>query len=391
MSRTTPPRSVAAPISIPTNADPQMRSTLQAIKESLEVTIGQRGHPLDRAPSMRELLGTGLFTNTGGVLRSSGSFGTDGTGTGVSGGGGSNWSGPLPAPEAVYVTGTATAVLVYWDAVEAAGSAISYTEVWAQGPSEFGGTIPAADVSSAMLMAISGFTRATIVSQSNREWRFFVRHVGFDGELGPWHDVAGVEFKTPRLGMDVYGEVEAYLSENFAAGEHLPTLQYMADSYALWAPGANYGTVADGKDPEDRYLVLGYANIDGDNLLTMQNVYITNATIDTAIINGMLTAGELNVIGAINGETVTALTIDGGEIGVGVGPFSGYQTFISGNGNISTHGNLYVSGNATFTGNTNIGGTVTIGSTAAGNLRMTNQRLEMRDSNGAVRVRFGLY
>ena len=201
-------RKVPASIPIPGNIDPQLRASLIAIRENLEVTSGQRGDPLDRAPSIRELTELGViegirFDSRGNVIPRS-APGTGGT---------TSWSGPLPAPTGVTVGATSNRILISWGFPTGAESAIAYTEVWAQGPGDWGEALPAADPGLAQLVGSSPYTQLGISTESNRTWRFFVRFRGLADQVGPWHDVSGTIVTSGLLASDVLNEVEGQLAE----------------------------------------------------------------------------------------------------------------------------------------------------------------------------------
>ena len=62
---------------IPPKTDRELKIALDSIKEAVEVRLGRRGDPLDRAVTLRELVKSGLATS----LKNS-PFNPDGTGPG---------------------------------------------------------------------------------------------------------------------------------------------------------------------------------------------------------------------------------------------------------------------------------------------------------------------
>jgi hypothetical protein len=119
----------------------------------------------------------------------------------------------LPAPTGVTVGATSNRILISWGFPTGAESAIAYTEVWAQGPGDWGEALPAADPGLAQLVGSSPYTQLGISTESNRTWRFFVRFRGLADQVGPWHDVSGTIVTSGLLASDVLNEVEGQLAE----------------------------------------------------------------------------------------------------------------------------------------------------------------------------------
>ena len=47
-------------VAVPSNTDPQLKKTLDSLIETMQVLIGRRGDPRDRAVTLRELVKAGL-------------------------------------------------------------------------------------------------------------------------------------------------------------------------------------------------------------------------------------------------------------------------------------------------------------------------------------------
>ena len=58
-----PETKVPAIKNIPAKTDPETRLALESIKEAVEVRLGRRGDPKDRAVTLRELIESGLATD----------------------------------------------------------------------------------------------------------------------------------------------------------------------------------------------------------------------------------------------------------------------------------------------------------------------------------------
>ena len=93
--------------SIPSGIDARLRSVLQAIKEALEIQVGQRGDDLDKAVTFRDLTDSGMIETPAAGVSTSGSTIIPVTNPG-------DLSQP-PLPYSLTASGTFTNVLLMWE------------------------------------------------------------------------------------------------------------------------------------------------------------------------------------------------------------------------------------------------------------------------------------
>ena len=93
--------------SIPSGIDARLRSVLQAIKEALEIQVGQRGEDLDKAVTFRDLTDSGMIETPAAGVSTSGSTIIPVTNPG-------DLSQP-PLPYSLTASGTFTNVLLMWE------------------------------------------------------------------------------------------------------------------------------------------------------------------------------------------------------------------------------------------------------------------------------------
>jgi len=165
---------------IPAKTDPETKLALESIKEAVEVRLGRRGDPKDRAVTLRELIDSGLATD---LAQSPYNPNTGATGFG-----------PIrerpgdvivpPAPTSLTASGLFTDVLLSWN--QSTNTAPygnhAFTEIWRS---------QAEDLSSAVLV---GTTNAFIYTDKGLEYDFtyyyWVRFVSTSNTPGPWSNMA---------------------------------------------------------------------------------------------------------------------------------------------------------------------------------------------------------
>jgi hypothetical protein len=165
---------------IPAQIDTETKLALEAIKEAVEVRLGRRGDPKDRAVTLRELIDSGLATD---LAQEPYNPNTGATGFA-----------PLrerpgdvvvpPAPTVLNASGLFTDVLLSWN--QSTNTAPygnhAFTEIW-RSQSE--------DLSSAVLV---GTTNAFIYTDKGIEYDstyyYWVRFVSTSNTPGPWSNMA---------------------------------------------------------------------------------------------------------------------------------------------------------------------------------------------------------
>ena len=120
---------------IPAKVDRELKGSLDSIKEAVEIRLGRRGDPLDRAVTIRELIDSGLAETSSNSV-----FSVDNAGPGISPP--TKPPGDLtrpPAPTALQASGVFTSIILEWSPASYGNHA--YTEIWrSQGP-DIGGAV----------------------------------------------------------------------------------------------------------------------------------------------------------------------------------------------------------------------------------------------------------
>lgn len=196
---------------IPAQIDTETKLALEAIKEAVEVRLGRRGDPKDRAVTLRELIDSGLATD---LAQEPYNPNTGATGFA-----------PLrerpgdvvvpPAPTVLTASGLFTDVLLSWN--QSTNTAPygnhGFTEIW-RSQSE--------DLSSAVLV---GTTSAFIYTDKGLEYDstyyYWVRFVSTSNNPGPWSNMASATT------VENIGATMAALSETLA---DLPGYNLLATS-----------------------------------------------------------------------------------------------------------------------------------------------------------------
>ena len=154
---------------IPTNVDPNMRQFLEAVRESMQVTMGQRGNKLDSAVTFRDLEGKfGVTMQAINALREE--VGRPKPEGGV-----------IDAPTGLGVAYAFDTALVYWDFPYMSGYA--YTEVFRVGVEAINGNMPSEPAfSEDYLIATVDGSRITDTIAPDFAYFYWVRHVGRNGK-----------------------------------------------------------------------------------------------------------------------------------------------------------------------------------------------------------------
>lgn len=189
---------------IPAKVDPELRATLESMKEAQEVRLGRRGDPKDRAVTLRELIDSGLAKE----LKSD-PFNPDAGSPAVD-------FGPItevdedltvpPAPTGLTASGVFTSVLLNWNGMSARApyGNHAFTEIWRSRSNELGGAT--------LRATTSGFSYSDEAGY-NETYYYWIRYVTTAGVRGPFNNTNGAEATTL---VDI-GAVMEELSENISA------------------------------------------------------------------------------------------------------------------------------------------------------------------------------
>jgi len=167
---------------IPAKVDPELRSMLDSVKEAVEVRLGRRGDPRDRAVTLRELIDSGLAEELrGSPFDPNGVPGIGITPPKLPPG---DLSIP-PAPTGLEASGAFTQIIVNWNAAQYGNHA--YTEVFRSRNDEIGGAILVTTSNSFVITDVVGY---------DQEFYYWVRFVSTSDIRGPFNKTNGVKAST---------------------------------------------------------------------------------------------------------------------------------------------------------------------------------------------------
>lgn len=181
-SSTTPTKLPGLP-KLPANISAEVRAYLAALGEALEIRLGRKGDPQDRAVTVREL-SDGTLART---AISAGSVITSGA-SGTSSGGGVTVQTPT-APTGFQVTAGFSNISLRWNWPTSSNqySGHSFTEVWRH----------TSDVlSSATLTGSSAGSTFTDYVGGGQTYYYWIRHVNTNNVAGPYNASAGTAATT---------------------------------------------------------------------------------------------------------------------------------------------------------------------------------------------------
>ena len=162
---------------IPPKTDRELKLALDAIKEALEVRLGQRGDPLDRAVTLRELSDNGIVQVknknvgvTGGIEQ------PPGTGGSLT---------PPPAPSTLEASAAFTSITLSWTIASYGNH--SYSEIWRSQDNALGGATRIATSNAFVYTDEVGY---------GKEYYYWIRYVSASDVAGPWNDTEGTSATT---------------------------------------------------------------------------------------------------------------------------------------------------------------------------------------------------
>ena len=231
---------------IPSKADPEIKQFAESIKEAVEVRLGRRGDPRDRAITLRELIDSGLAKElTDNPFDPNvGERPIDFEPQTIT-----DYTIP-PTPTGFTATAAYTSFTLSWDNPQM--SNLAYTEVWRH---------TSDDVTSATRIdTTSAFVWSEEVGYNKTYW-YWVRHVSTSDIIGQFSTSSG-SANTGTTSVDV-GAVMSSLSETLADLPGYSSLQ-TADNAVEIIQGTgvpdNNTNRADGTDPHAGDLYLRTSN-----------------------------------------------------------------------------------------------------------------------------------
>ncbi len=187
---------------IPPKTDRELKIALDSIKEALEVRLGRRGDPLDRAVTLRELSDANIVK-----VRNKAVGVADGISPPDDGGPGDVTT--PPAPTNLEASGAFTGVLLTWSKANYGNHA--YTEIWRSQDNALGGAV--------LLSTTNAFIYSDEVGYG-ATYYYWVRFVSIADVVSPYNATEGVSATTAT---DV-GAVMQALSEELSALPGFATL-----------------------------------------------------------------------------------------------------------------------------------------------------------------------
>jgi len=187
---------------IPPKTDRELKIALDAIKEALEVRLGRRGDPLDRAVTLRELSDSGIVKVRNKAV---------GVENGISppdDGGPGDLTTP-PAPTNLEASGAFTGILLTWDKASYGNHA--YTEIWRSQANALGGAT--------LISTTNAFVYSDEVGYG-ATYYYWVRFVSIADVVSPYNATEGTVANTE---VDI-GAVMQALSEELSALPGFSTL-----------------------------------------------------------------------------------------------------------------------------------------------------------------------
>ena len=172
---------------VPRDASPDVKLYLKALGEALEVRLGRRGDPRDRAVTLRELIDSGIATQLGHVP-----FNPDllGTQTDFESSIAPDLSQP-PAPTSLTASAAFQTVLLEWSNGNLQFRNFSFTEVYRNSSADV--------IGDAVLVAVVRGNRYADQVDSGSTNYYWVRHVSTSDIRGPFNATSGVAATTASI------------------------------------------------------------------------------------------------------------------------------------------------------------------------------------------------
>ena len=286
---------------IPASTEPELRGSLQAMKEALAVRLGQEGDPLDRAITLRELVDSGMAKKLTNKKFDPNTTTTDFVGSTDDP---VNLSTP-PAPISLEASGAFTTIVISWAPPAYGGH--SFTEVFRSRDDAIG---------TAQLVTTTEAAITTDEVGYNQEYYYWVRFVNISGVRGPFNQTNGVKATTSQ---DI-AEVLTQLNETLADLPGYSTLTGLISAGTLVIRAASApSTRTDGSslqlddiwlDTDDDQL---YVRNSSNNAWVKARDGTIKADIDTLVasLNSSNSRSDSTIAAAIAAERVVRVTAEG--------------------------------------------------------------------------------
>jgi hypothetical protein len=182
----TAPTKVPAIPKPPASVDSETRRYLESLKEAIEIRLGRRGAPEDRAVTLRELIEGGVATAKTSVGFDPNNFNTGNLGFGASATPDEIDSSIPPAPANFTATAAYSSVNLKWD-IPTYGN-LSHTEIWFNDTDD--------TLADALLLDISTGFFYTDQLGSDKTRYYWIRFISEDGIVGPYNATDGTKVET---------------------------------------------------------------------------------------------------------------------------------------------------------------------------------------------------
>ena len=255
---------------IPPKTDRELKIALDAIKEALEVRLGRRGDPLDRAVTLRELSDGGVVTVKNSAVGATGGIALP-PGPG-------DLTEP-PAPSTLEASAAFTSITLTWP--EANYGNHSFSEVWRSQSNDLDGATRISTTNAFIYTDEVGY---------NETYFYWVRYVSTASVPSPFNDSNGTSATTA---VDV-GAVMQQLSEELA---NLPGFTNLQNDMQVTVDGNNSSLAS----------ALGTLDTAVGTAQSTANTAVTNAaTAQTAANNAQSTANSASSAAAAAQSTANS-------------------------------------------------------------------------------------
>ena len=328
---------------VPSNLGPDATLYLKALGEALEVRLGRRGDPRDRAVTLRELIDSGMATQLGHVPFNPDNLGTQ---TDFESSIAPDLSQP-PAPTGLTASAAFQTVLLEWGNGNLQFRNFAFTEVYRSTTNVIG---------DAVLVAVVRGNKHADQVDSNSTHYYWVRHVSTSEIRGPFNATSGVVATTQKIeGADIEPlTITNTLIANNAAIDGAKIADLDAAKITTGQLSANRINVDGATIVANSSGQLEVDELNANQITTGQlngsNVDVVNLNASN-ITSGTLTSGRIDVTdlllptggGLISGSTLGGFATNTANqfkyampIGVGAGVYSGYIRFIGGTNHIKS-------------------------------------------------------
>ena len=195
----------------PASVGPELRRYLESLSEAIEIRLGRRGDPVDRAITLRELIQSGLARQ----LRASpfDPNNISGGNIGFVDDGQVDVTNTPPQPTGFAVTPAYSVNNLIWDFPLYTGPNHSHTEIY---------SYPTDSLGDAILSGVTGVIRGRAYTDpvgSGVTRYYWIRHVNEAGTIGPWNSGSGTVATTAQNVDQLLAELEGSIpAVAFAAG-----------------------------------------------------------------------------------------------------------------------------------------------------------------------------